>query len=204
MGSTTSRLFLHVYEADFRQRLLKNKERKLASNSSFLYIDDVLLLENSQFGDYLHLIYPNEVKDTTDTEKSASYLWPSPWNRQRMTIKNKTTTHVTSSHFQKSTSIFQHHQRTEVAFHSSNFILEIVPRTVIFWAELSCSRKRCWSKDTLLLGWSHRCKNSAGVITIWLTVTTYLYFNGYFSFYVVFCLSSITDKTLIGLYYIHE
>ena len=33
-------------------------------------------LNNSEFGDYLHRIYPNEqeVKDTTDTQKSASYL----------------------------------------------------------------------------------------------------------------------------------
>jgi hypothetical protein len=33
-------------------------------------------LNNSRFGDYLHRIYPNEleVKDTTDIQKSASYL----------------------------------------------------------------------------------------------------------------------------------
>ena len=37
---------------------------------------DVLSLNNSQFHDYMQLIYPNEleVKDTTDTLKSASYL----------------------------------------------------------------------------------------------------------------------------------
>ena len=35
-----------------------------------------LSLNNSRFGDYLHLIYPNEleVKDTTDTLKSDSYF----------------------------------------------------------------------------------------------------------------------------------
>jgi 5,10-methenyltetrahydromethanopterin hydrogenase len=33
-------------------------------------------VHNSRFSDYLHLIYPNEleVKVTTDTQKSASYL----------------------------------------------------------------------------------------------------------------------------------
>jgi hypothetical protein len=33
-------------------------------------------MNNSRFGDYLYLIYPNEleVKDTTDTQKSTSYL----------------------------------------------------------------------------------------------------------------------------------
>ena len=32
-------------------------------------------LNNSRFGDYLHRIYPTELedKDTTDTQKSASY-----------------------------------------------------------------------------------------------------------------------------------
>ena len=33
------------------------------------YIDDVLSLNNSRFGDFLHLIYPSqrEIKDTTDS-----------------------------------------------------------------------------------------------------------------------------------------
>ena len=33
-------------------------------------------MNNSRFGDYIHLIYPNEleIKDTTDSPKSASYL----------------------------------------------------------------------------------------------------------------------------------
>jgi hypothetical protein len=71
-------LFLRAYEADFRQGIFKNKDRKLAKivNSSFCYIDDVLSLNNSPFGDYLHRIYPNEleVMDTTGTLKSISYL----------------------------------------------------------------------------------------------------------------------------------
>ena len=43
--------------------------------SSFHYVDDVLSLNNSPFGDYLHRIYPNEleVKDNTDTQRFASY-----------------------------------------------------------------------------------------------------------------------------------
>ena len=45
-------------------------------NYSYRYIDNVLSLSNSLFGDYLHRIYPNEleVKDTTDTQKSAYHL----------------------------------------------------------------------------------------------------------------------------------
>jgi hypothetical protein len=73
-------LFLCAYEVNFLQGLLKNKDRKLAQtfNSRFLYIDAILSPNNSRFGDYLHRIYPNEleVKDTTDTQKSASYLDP--------------------------------------------------------------------------------------------------------------------------------
>ena len=42
----------------------------------FRCIDDVLLLNNSKFGDYVDLIYPIEleIKDTTETERSVSYL----------------------------------------------------------------------------------------------------------------------------------
>ena len=65
-------LFLYSYKAGFIQGLLKKKEKKLAQsfNYSFRYVDDVLYLNNSRF------IYPNqlEIKDTTDTVKSASYL----------------------------------------------------------------------------------------------------------------------------------
>jgi hypothetical protein len=43
---------------------------------TFRYIDDVLSLNNSRFGDFVDRIYPIElkIKDTTDTDKSASYL----------------------------------------------------------------------------------------------------------------------------------
>jgi hypothetical protein len=42
-------LFLHPYQADFLQWILKNKNRKLAQtfNSSFRYADDILSLNNS-------------------------------------------------------------------------------------------------------------------------------------------------------------
>ena len=56
----------------------KQKQKQLAQsfNFSFRYINDVLSLTNSRFGDFLHLIYPSqlEIKDNTDTVKSASYL----------------------------------------------------------------------------------------------------------------------------------
>ena len=45
-------------------------------NLTFRYIDDVLSLNNKHFSDLLHRIYPSEleIKDTTDTPNSASYL----------------------------------------------------------------------------------------------------------------------------------
>jgi len=54
-------LLLRANEADILQGLLKNKDRlELAKtfNSSFRYIDDVLSLSNSLFGDYLNRTYP--------------------------------------------------------------------------------------------------------------------------------------------------
>jgi hypothetical protein len=71
-------LFLYLYEADFIQGLLKKNEKKLARsfNFTFRYIDDVLSRNNSRFGDFVDRIYPIEleIKDTTDTDRSASYL----------------------------------------------------------------------------------------------------------------------------------
>jgi hypothetical protein len=71
-------LFLYSYEAEFIQNLLKSGEKKLAKqfNLTFRYIDDVLSLNNSKFSDNIDLIYPNEleIKDTTESRNSASYL----------------------------------------------------------------------------------------------------------------------------------
>ena len=71
-------LFLYSYEADFIQGLLKKNQKKLARffNFTFRYIDDVLSLNNSRFDDFVDRIYPIEleIEDTTDTDRSASYL----------------------------------------------------------------------------------------------------------------------------------
>ena len=47
-------LFLYSYEDDFTQGLLKKNEKKLAQSFNFMfrYIDDVLSLNNSSFGDF--------------------------------------------------------------------------------------------------------------------------------------------------------
>jgi hypothetical protein len=71
-------LFLYSYEADFIQGLLKKNETKLARSFNFTvrYTDDVMSLNNSRFGDFVDHIYPIEleIKDTADTDRSASYL----------------------------------------------------------------------------------------------------------------------------------
>ena len=60
--------FLYSYEADFIQGLLKKNGKELARsfNFTFRYIDDVLSLNNSRFGDFVDRIYhiELEIKDT--------------------------------------------------------------------------------------------------------------------------------------------
>jgi hypothetical protein len=62
-------LFLYSYVEDFIQGFLKK-------NFTFRYIDVVLSFNNSKFDDFVNRIYAIELemKDTTDTARSASYL----------------------------------------------------------------------------------------------------------------------------------
>jgi hypothetical protein len=66
-------LFLYSYEGDFIQGLLKKNEKRLARsfNFTFRYIDDVLLLNNSRFGDFVDRIYPID----NDTFKCCCKLY---------------------------------------------------------------------------------------------------------------------------------
>ena len=71
-------LFLYSYESEFLQKLVKDKKihEARACNFTYRYIDDVLSINNSRFAEFLPLIYPPEleVKETTDTASSASFL----------------------------------------------------------------------------------------------------------------------------------
>jgi len=71
-------LFLYSHETDFIQGLLNKNEKKLARSFNFTFhnIDDVLSLYYSRFGDAVDRIYAIEleIKVTTDTDRSASYL----------------------------------------------------------------------------------------------------------------------------------
>ena len=76
--SVTCEFEAHLIYYYFIRELLRKKDKKLtiSFNSTFRYIDDVLSLNYSKFGDYVQHIYSIEleIKDTTDTVKSASYL----------------------------------------------------------------------------------------------------------------------------------
>jgi hypothetical protein len=52
------------------------KKLAVSFNHTFRCIDDVLFINNNNFHNYVHLIYPDEhkIKDTTESDKSASYL----------------------------------------------------------------------------------------------------------------------------------
>jgi hypothetical protein len=70
-------LFLYSYAARFVQKLLRfnNKKQAVSFNHAFRYMY-ILLINNHTFHNYVHLTYPNqlEIKDTTESDKSASYL----------------------------------------------------------------------------------------------------------------------------------
>ena len=56
--------------------LYSNEKLAQSFNFTLRNIDDVLSLNNFRFGDFADRIYPIEleIKDTTDTDRSASYL----------------------------------------------------------------------------------------------------------------------------------
>jgi hypothetical protein len=70
------RVFVQICRT--RSETVKDNNKKLAVffNYTFRCIDDVLSINNHNFHNYIHLIYPNEleIKDTTESDKSASDL----------------------------------------------------------------------------------------------------------------------------------
>jgi hypothetical protein len=78
MGTKCACRSVPLFVWGFIQVVLKKNEKKLARsfNFTFRYIDDVLSLNNSRFGDFVNRIYPIklEIKDITDTDRFASYL----------------------------------------------------------------------------------------------------------------------------------
>ena len=73
-----SDIFRYSYEAEFIQSLLSTGRKQLASrlNFTYRYIDDVLSINSPEFENYLGQMYPVEleIKDTTESNTSASYM----------------------------------------------------------------------------------------------------------------------------------
>ena len=158
-------LFPHAFQTDFLQGLLKNKDRKLPPtiNSSFRYIYDVLLQNNSLFGDYLHRIYQNdpEVKDTTDTQMQGSFLglYFEIDNGGRFKTKlceKRDDCTFPIVNFPFISSNMPALTAYGVYIHNSYAILEFVPSTVI------SGQSRADAKATSL-------QNLTVVVTIWMT-----------------------------------
>ena len=70
--------FIRMRQTSYRgfSRKTKRSHPDPLISFTFRYIDDVLSLNNSRYGDFVDRIYPIEleIKDTTDTDMSASYL----------------------------------------------------------------------------------------------------------------------------------
>ena len=94
-------IFLYSYEAEFIQSLLSTGKKKLSSqlNFTYRYIDDVLSNNNPDFENYLGQMYPAEleIKDTTESNTSASYLDYSCRSRVTVSCALPFTTNVTIS-----------------------------------------------------------------------------------------------------------
>jgi hypothetical protein len=77
-ASLLADLFVYSYESEFLQNLVKYKKipEARAFNFTYKYIDDVLSINNPRFAEFVPLIYPPEleIKETTDTASSASFL----------------------------------------------------------------------------------------------------------------------------------
>jgi hypothetical protein len=71
-------LFLYSSKQKFVSKLLPYDKQKnsISFNHTFRYIDNVPSTNNHNFHNYVHLIYPDElkIKETTESDKSASYL----------------------------------------------------------------------------------------------------------------------------------
>ena len=73
-------LFLHSYENELLDKLVKEGKRKLARKFSllYLYIDDTISFNNKRFKEFISDIYPQEltISETTESTSIASYLDP--------------------------------------------------------------------------------------------------------------------------------
>ena len=71
-------LFLYSYESEFLDNMIRGGHRKLARsvNLCYRYIDDLIVLNNNKFGDYVKEIYPSQltVEKVNTSDDIANYL----------------------------------------------------------------------------------------------------------------------------------
>ena len=65
-------LFLHTFEYDFMVKTMKQDITKaIQFNNTFRYIDDLFSINNVDFGNYMSVTYPSELR-LTDTSTSST------------------------------------------------------------------------------------------------------------------------------------
>ena len=139
-------IFLYSYEAEFIQSLLSTGKKKLASQFIFTYryIDDVLSINNQDFDNYLGQMYPAEleIKDTTESNTSASYL-----DLLHLLLSIE-------SDGQQRTSLYD--KRDDFNFHITNFPflrsnIPSSPAYAVFISQLLRYARACFSYECFIL-----------------------------------------------------
>ena len=71
-------LFLYYYESEFLDNMIRSGHWKLARsfNLCYQYIDDLIVLDNKKFGDYVKEVYPSQltVEKANTSDDLANYL----------------------------------------------------------------------------------------------------------------------------------
>ena len=71
-------LFLYSYESEFLDNMIRSDHRKLARSFNLCYrcIDDLIVLNNNKFGNYIREIYPSQltVEKANTSDDLANYL----------------------------------------------------------------------------------------------------------------------------------
>ena len=163
-------IFVYSYEAEFTQSLLSTERKQLASrfNFTYRYIDDVLSINNQEFENYLGQMYPVEleIKDTTESNTSASYLdlllSIGIWGTVNFTLPfmtNVTISISTSQIFRSWEAIFQPRPPMASLFRSSYGMPRLAPRMdVLPWGrhdfQISLSKR-----DTSRNAWNRHWRS---------------------------------------------
>ena len=71
-------LFLYSYDSEFLDNMIRGGHRKLARSFSrcYRYIDNLIVFNNKEFGDYVKEIYPSQltVEKANTSDNLANYL----------------------------------------------------------------------------------------------------------------------------------